>query len=504
VTRRDIFSEIEGRKLQSEPMRYSTAYKRAVTLLLMTAYAFNSMDRSIISIIGQSMKLDLGLTDTQLGLLGGTAFALLYAFGGIPIARLAERFNRVNIITAALMIWSSLSALCGVAVGFTQLMFIRMGVGVAEAGCSPPAHSLISDYFEPSRRTSALSIYSCGSSIGYLLAAVAGGYVAQHFGWRAACAIVGLPGIVIAIIIKIFVQEPPRGYSELVRTSRDALDSSPTAGPAATTSSLRTELCELTVVAKALIVDRPVLHMVLGLTIGGFGAYGLYAFVPSYFSRAFGLGYATIGIIAGVSGGVAVGIGVLTGGFIADSLAKRSARWYALVPAVGTLIAVPFYLLSVLQPDWMTAAGLLSIAGFFQYASLGPTFGVVQNVVDKRRRATATALLYVCLSVLALGGGPLFTGWAVDRFAEADFDQSQGGHRSSFKAACPGGTAAASAGAETRSACRTTLALATQRGILVTLLFFPWASLHYLLAAVGIRKSLQAAALRNVAAAASQ
>jgi MFS family permease len=428
----------------------------------MTAYTFNAMDRSVISIIGQAMKLDLKLTDTQLGLLGGTAFAVLYAFGGIPIARLAERVSRVNIITVALIVWSTLSALCGAAASFAQLLLIRVGVGVAEAGCSPPAHSLISDYFEPSQRTSALSIYTGGISLGYLLAAVGGGYVAQHWGWRAACAMVGLPGVVIAVLIKIFIREPPRGHSEFVIGERERARLPP--------FSLRGEIRELHAVGKALLADGPVLHMVLGVTIGGFAAYGFYAFVPPYFSRAFGLDYVIIGVIAGLAGGVAVGIGIVFGGFIADALAKRGARWYALVPAIGGIIALPFYLLAVVQAHWWAATCLLAVAGFFQYASLGPTFGVVQNVVDRRRRATATALLYICLNVFALGGGPLFTGWVIDRFAEAG---------------------------------NSTLALATRRGLLVTLLFFGWASIHYFLASLGIAKVLKAASLRDAPALAS-
>jgi predicted MFS family arabinose efflux permease len=486
---------IEGRVLQSKPNQYSEAYKRGVVLLLMLAYTINAMDRSIISIVGQSMKLDLKLTDTQLGLLSGTAFAVLYAFGGIPIARLAERISRVNIISIALIVWSGLSALCGAAASFPQLLLIRTGVGVAEAGCSPPAHSLISDYFEPSRRTSALSVYSCGTSLGYLLAAVGGGYVAQHWGWRAACAMVGLPGVVIALLIKIFIREPARGYSESPAGYRD--------NSSLPAFSLRTELHELRAVGKALLVDRPVLHMVLGVTLGAFAAYGFYAFVPPYFSRAFGLGYATIGVIAGLAGGVAVGIGIAAGGFIADALAKRDARWYALVPATGGIIAVPLYLFAIVQADWRAATCLLAIAGFFQYASLGPTFGVVQNVVDQRRRATATALLYICLNVFALGGGPLFTGWVIDRFAEADF-ASQSAQQvlrnasdASFTISCPGGAARAAAGTEIKSACRSALASATRGGMLVTLLFFGWASVHYILASVGIAKVLTAAALRN-------
>src|SRR6202044_902130 len=173
----------------------------------MAAYTFNSMDRTVVSIVASSIKSDLKLTDTQLGLLGGTAFAVLYALGGIPIARLAERVSRVNIITIALIVWSGLTALCGTAATFPQLLLIRAGVGVAEAGCSPPAHSLISDYYEPPRRTSALSIYSCGTSLGYLLAAVGGSYVVQHWGWRAACAAVGLPGIAIGLLIKLLIRE---------------------------------------------------------------------------------------------------------------------------------------------------------------------------------------------------------------------------------------------------------------------------------------------------------
>jgi predicted MFS family arabinose efflux permease len=462
--------------MKPDSPQYPAAYKRTVLLLLMTAYAFNAMDRSIISIIGQSMKLDLELTDTQLGLLGGTAFAVLYAFGGIPIARLAERFSRVNIISVALVIWSTLSALCGTASSFPLLLLIRAGVGVAESGCSPPAHSLISDYFEPSRRTSALSVYSCGTSLGYLLAAVAGGYAAQHWGWRAACALVGLPGIAIALLIKAYIREPPRA--------------------ALPRPSLGAELRELGAVLRALLIDRPVLHMVLGVTIGAFAAYGFYAFVPPFFSRTFDLDYATIGIVAGLAGGVSVGLGIVGGGLIADALAERDARWYALVPAIGGIIAAPFYLLAVLQTDWRVAALLLALAGFFQYASLGPTFGVVQNVVAQRRRATATAVLYIFLSVFALGGGPLFTGWAIDRFAEIDFNSQRGTHPAdgaSFKSHCPGGVAAAPASPAAQSACHAALVRATRRGLLATLMFFGWACIHYWLGSLGIAKSLRLA-----------
>jgi len=404
-------------------------YKRWVLALLTAAYTCNAMDRGIVSIIGQSMKEDLRLSDTQLGLLGGTAFAALYALGGIPMARLAERFNRVNIISAALIVWSSLTTLCGLAANFAQLLLGRAGVGVAESGCTPPAHSLISDYFEPARRASALSVYSSGISAGYVLAAIIGGYVAQHLGWRAACAIVGLPGVLVAIALKLAVREPAR--------------------PVAPPTSLRGELSEMRAVARILIVDRRALNMILGVTVSAFANYGLYAFAPLYFHRAFGLDYTQTGLIAAVTGGVAVGIGIVAGGYAADRLARRNPRWYALVPAFGTFLAIPFYGLSAMAEDWRWAALSLAAAGLFQYASLGPTFGVVQNSVGIRQRATATALLYVFLNVVALGGGPVFTGWVIDRFAADGVP----------------------------------LALATRHGLTVALIFYTWASVHYFLAA---------------------
>jgi MFS family permease len=266
------------------PSDETAAYKRTVTVLLMSAYTFNSMDRSIISIIAASLKADLSLSDTQLGLLGGTAFAALYALSGIPIARFAERASRVNIITVALLLWSALTALCAAAGGFISLLAIRAGVGVAEAGCSPPAHSLISDYHPPAERASALSVYSCGISLGYILAAVVGGYVAEHAGWRAACLAVGAPGVLTALIIKAVVREPPRGRwdtAEIPRalTRRALTPGAATPGAATprvagnTGFSLAREVRELRAVAAALLLNPPVRHMVLGITLGGFAAY---------------------------------------------------------------------------------------------------------------------------------------------------------------------------------------------------------------------------------------
>ena len=223
---------------------YSDSYKGVVLGLLVTAYTLNFIDRTIISTIGQAIKDDLKITDTQLGLLGGLYFALLYTLLGIPIARLAERFNRVNIISGAILIWSAFTALCGTATSFAQLATYRFGVGFGEAGLSPPAHSLISDYYEPKRRASALSIYSFGILI------------------------VGAPGVLIAIIMKLVIKEPPRGHSEPDQAPASPED----IAPEAPKFSLAGEFKELAAVAGTLFGKWPVLHMVLGVIIASFGS----------------------------------------------------------------------------------------------------------------------------------------------------------------------------------------------------------------------------------------
>jgi MFS family permease len=448
---------------------HGEGYRRVVLLLLMLAYAFNSAHRSLIAIIGQPMKVELALSDTQLGLLAGTAFAALYALAGLPIARLAERFNRVTIISLSLAVWSALTALCSTAGSFAQLVALRVGIGVGEAGCSAPAHSLISDYYDRSRRTRALSVYSCGLSLGYLFVTMVGGAVVARYGWRAACVAVGLPGVVTGFAIKRIVAEPLRGAAEL---------SAGAAAPPPAPFAWRAEIGALAAVARRLFGKWPSAHIVFGFTVSSFASYGAWVFMPAYFNRDFGLDFATIGIVLGLAGSVPVGLGTLAGGWVTDLLGARRGRWYALAPAAGLVLATPLYVLALLQRDFRSAAALLAVAGFFQYISLGPTFGIVQNVVAVRQRATATALLYLCLILLALAGGPPFTGWLIDRFADAHV----GG---SFRTSCPGAGGAA--------ACTATLAAASREGIILTLCLQVWGAVHYALGAIGLERQLHEA-----------
>jgi predicted MFS family arabinose efflux permease len=492
---------------------FSESYKTAVLGLLLTAYTFNFIDRTIIATIGQAIKVDLKITDTQLGLLGGLYFALLYTLLGVPIARLAERYSRVNIITAAIVIWSGFTALCGTAHNFATLAMYRFGVGIGEAGCSPPAHSLISDYFEPKKRASALSVYAFGIPLGTMIGAVAGGWLAQNFSWRIAFMLVGLPGVIIALAIRLVIKEPPRGHSEPdphpLSPEDLSVEVSEPPHSKETAFSLANEFSEMWAVTKTLFGKWPVLHMVLGLTIASFAGYGAGQFAPPYFLRNFDLNYAQVGLITGLVGGFSAGLGTLVGGFLTDRLSKRSPAWYSLTPAIGLAICTPIYVIAYLQPTWQTAAMILLVPGIFHYTYLGPTFGVVQNMVETRRRATATAILLFFTNLLALGGGPPFTGWVIDQFAQFNFAHPQAldtwtsltammggqGGGDAFTAACPGGVAPQGSPAALAGQCHAATALATRQGIIVTLFFYLWASVHYLLGAIGLTKAMSEARL---------
>ena len=479
---------------------FSKNYKGVVLGLLVAAYTFNFIDRTIVATIGQAIKVDLHLTDSQLGLLGGLSFAILYTLMGVPIARLAERWNRVKIISWALVVWSGFTVACGFAGSFAQLLIMRVGVGVGEAGCTPPAHSLISDYYEPKRRASALSIYTLGIPLGSMFGAALGGWLAKTYGWRVAFMAVGAPGLIMALLIRAFIKEPPRGHSDPIEKTRAA---------PAPRSLVVGEFHELWSVAKSLFGSWPVLNMVLGITITSFAGYGAGFFAPPYFIRAFGLDYATVGLIIGLVAGVSTGIGTLAGGYVTDWASKHGAAWYSLVPAIGLAIATPLYIAAYSQTTWRGALIVLLIPGMFHYMYLGPTFGVVQNVVETRQRATAAAVLFLFLNIIALGGGPVFTGWIIDAFAQGAFNHpgdtsvigalgrlAGGAHGevAQFAKSCPGGAAAHGATAALAAQCKTTLIVATRQGMIVTVCFYAWGALHYLLGSFGLAKVLKTAA----------
>lgn len=475
--------------------QFSAGYRNAVLWLLVAAYTFNFIDRTIISTIATAIKADLKLTDQQLGWLTGLSFALLYTALGIPIARLAERANRVNIITVAIVVWSAFTALCGTATSYLQLLAYRVGVGVGEAGLSPPAHSLISDYFEPKKRASALSIYAFGIPLGTMFGAMAGGWIAENLSWQAAFMMVGLPGVLVALAIKFTVKEPPRGWADRQGPADVAVGAetpgalgreasqagAPAEGPAAAPPSVLA-------VGKRLFGSWGMFHMCAGITMASFAGYGTGNYVPAYFIREFGLGLGVVGMAVGLIAGISNGAGTLLGGYLTDWASKRSTRWYALVPAIGLILATPIYIFAYTRESYQLAWAVLLVPGVLHYTYLGPTFGVVQNAMDTRMRATAVALLFFVLNLIALGFGPPFCGWCIDQFARAAFTAN--GMAGDFLTACPGGAAPAGSPADLAAACKSAMTEGTRAGIVSNLLIYAWGGVHYLLAAITLPRDI--------------
>jgi predicted MFS family arabinose efflux permease len=447
----------------------SGGYKAWALFVLVVIYTSNFIDRTIVNILGQSIKVDLKLTDGQLGLLSGLAFAVLYSLMGVPIARLAERFKRTRIITISLALWSAFTAACGLAVNFTQLFALRIGVGIGEAGCSPSAQSLISDYYPPHKRSTALAIYSLGIPLGSLFGALLGGYIAQTFGWRQAFMVVGLPGLALAVIAHLTLKEPARGTYDAVPAGGEK---PPGLGK----------------VFARLIGNPSFRHMAFGASLASFAGYGIATFAVPYLLRGpFGLDLATAAGSYGLVGGLAAAAGVFLGGVLTDFAGKHGKASYAVIPGVGFLIAAPLYAFAFMQSDLIKLATFVAAPLVLQYLYLGPTFAVTHNLVEPRMRATATALLFLPINLIGLGAGPPFVGWLSDLIAGRQFAGAGGG----FTALCPGGMAPAGSAAALVEQCHTASFEGVKWAIIITAaVIYAWAGIHYLLASRTLKRDM--------------
>ncbi|HVI30641.1 MFS transporter [Phenylobacterium sp.] len=367
-------------------------YGILVLAILILAYTFNFLDRQILGILAGSIKKDLGLTDSQLGLMGGLAFALFYTGLGIPIAWLADRGNRTWIMTGALTLWSGFTALCGFAGGFWQLFFCRMGVGVGEAGGVAPAYSLIADYFPKAQRARALAAYSFGIPIGSALGILFGGLIAASIDWRAAFIIVGLAGVLLAPVFKLIVKEPPRG----------GMDEAPAVAAPATGGLRR-------------LLAKPSFWLIsLGAAASSVCGYGVAFWLPSFFERSLGMGLVDRSLFLGsmtLVGGV---IGVWAGGWLGDRLGQARPQAYLLVPAVAFLIALPCFFLAVQATSLPIAFVLFLIPTGLNLVWLGPVITAVQHLVPAAQRSTASACFLFVNNLIGLGLGTWFFGAVSD------------------------------------------------------------------------------------------
>ncbi len=438
---------------------FSAAHRRWVLFMLGLAFTLNFMDRSIINVLGEPIKTEFHLSDFQLGALGGLMFAVLYTIGGVPAARLSEHRDRVTILSSAIAIWSLMTALCGLAGGFWQLALCRIGVGMGEAGCAPPAQSIISDYFPATRRATAMSIYALGAPLGALIGVIAGGWLAQDLGWRTAFLLVGLPGLAVAVIMRLTVKDPPRGASEAC----GAL----VAG---------NEVPSLRAVLKTLMSKRAFVHICIGFSLANIAAYGMTQFIFTYFQRQYGLDLKTTSLTIGILGGLSAMGGTLAGGLASDWLGRRDPRWYLWTPAVGLLIAPILNTITFLQNDREVAALLLILPGLFQNTYLGTSFGTLHNLVEPRMRASATAILFLVINFAGLGIGPPLVGALSDLFAKAAMPIG------SYTSMCRGGVAVEAAAPAIAAACKHASAMGNRYALIAASAILFWSALHYFLA----------------------
>lgn len=379
------------------------SYRAYVLFAILVIYTFNFIDRILLGVLQEGIKDDLHVNDLELGLLGGPYFAVLYTLAGIPIARFAERHNRISIIAIGAAVWSVMTAACGVAANFAQLAAARIGVGIGEAACSPPAQSVISDYFPAHRRATALAIYGLGIPIGTMIAALGGGWLVGHMNWRFAFLALGAPGLIAALLFKLTVREPPR------------------AGP-----SIRYSFSET---LKTLAAKPTFWHVAIAGAMMAFVGYSTSQFIVSFLVRNYELGatpqaeQATASYALGLVSGVSVGLGTFLGGFLCDRFSPRFPRIYALLPCVAVAIALPLNLISVSQTSFPLAAGFLMAGAVFQYMYLGPMFAVMQTISPVRMRNTAVAMLLLVVNLVGYGLGPPTLGALSDFFANSELMQ---------------------------------------------------------------------------------
>jgi len=372
----------------SEPV--SRRQARIALGILSIVYAINLLDRQIMSMLLVPIQADLGISDTALGFLTGTSFALFYATAGIPIARWADRGTRIHVIAVGLTLWSAATAACGLARSFTQLAIARVLVGVGEAAGSPPAHSLIADYFPPDRRARSIALYTMGASVGIGLGYALGGFLSERFGWRMTFLVVGLPGLLMALVVRFVMREPPRGAIE----GREEVGEQPGVGDA----------------FRLLMGIRSYRQIAIATSLYNLASYGFMMWVPTFLVRVHEMGRSESGAWLGlISAGCGLA-GAYTGGWLADFGVARDRRWSCWLPACAGILTTPFIFAFLLVDSGELALLCYVPIAFLSATWSAPTYAVVQGLVSLRMRAMASAVLLFALNLIGLGLGPQFVG----------------------------------------------------------------------------------------------
>ena len=439
-----------------------TRYAWIVLILLTLTNVLSFMDRYLVNILAQPIKEDLGISDAQLGLLTGFAMSISHSLVGLPLAWLSERRNRVAIIAGSVLVWSAMTALCGRATSYGQLVLFRVGVGVGEAGAVPASHSLITDYFPPHRRGIALAIFTAAIPLGALVGSITGGWIVDHLSWRDAFVYLGLPGLLVAALFSLIVREAPRGQYDA--------DFADAPRP------------RLIGVARGLWRDPVTRQIVCALTAMMLVTTAASTFFAPFLARKFAISYTLIGLVLSATflgGGI---IGNLLGGWLADRLGRRDARWPMWIPAIGVGISIPFYVATYLQPTVLSTTAMLMFPSIVAMVFTAPSFAILHARTDPRARPTMVAIVQLVSGLLGGGLGPFLGGLTIDRLSAAYYPGS-------FAASCVG-AGSAGASAATLHSCADALLRGTTTMLLITAPLLLWPVVHYWLAAraIGVGK----------------
>lgn len=442
-----------------QPQEDVTKHRRWALVLLLAISTCAFIDRAILNTVGQAIKDDLHISDLQLGLLGGIAFSLLYGILGVPIARLSERRNRVRIISLAVGVWSAMTVLCGFASTFGHLLLARIGVGIGEAGANAPTQSLLADYYPPHKRATIVSILGLATPIGIVIGGIGGAYAAEVFGWRSAFLMVGLPGLLLAIIAWFTIREPVRGASE--GKPQTSVDVPP-----------------LMDVMRHLAASKGFRHILIAAVITNFIGFSVVSFEHAFFVRAYHLSYTEAAFAFAAMNSISVTGGYLIGGMLTDKLILRDLRFYGWLPGICMFVAAPLYAFGFLQTNWTFAIILLTLPGLFSATYFAPTYAITQNLVGPRMRASAVALVSLALNLVGMAFGPVVTGALSDMFAARHFGAAD--YLGQCSTALP----------PLAQSCAEASTYGIRMALVAVVMLFFWSGTHFLLSARHLKREL--------------
>jgi len=448
---------------QAAPV-FSRAYRGWLLTVLLLVNALNLADRQGMAVTAPAIKHDLMLSDTQLGLLLGLGFAIFFSLLALPIARLAEHWNRTRIVAISVGILGVMLALCGTARSFWQFLAFRIGVGVGDAGFGPPVASLTGDHYPMEKRASINTIIWLGAPLGAIAGSVAGGWIAQHMGWRTWFTVLGTPALILAVAAFFTLRDPPRGMSDAVRHE----------GPPPS----------ILAVVKFLWAKKSVRQILIGAGLAAIVLNALGQFFARFFVATFHMGLAQAGGILGMMAGASMASGLALGGFGLDWAGKFDTRWYVWGSAITLALSAPFFILGVAQTTVAATVIVLLIGHVALFVFWTPTLAMAQNMVGANMRASSAFVVNLVLGLVGIGLGPTLVGILSDRFAQLAFATGD------FARACPGGAAPDGATPALIHACADASAAGVRHAIMAMSLFLLWAGLHYFLAARDLKRDL--------------